>query len=641
MLAGWKWMAGLWTALLWWIPAVAGADLGPILGTNELAHLDRALARLNMNEADLGFEKDMAKPVLALDWVRKTLAHPLDLPPIGDRIIRVAASNSAPAVWALAATLLEAEQPARAAVAADEAFADAPALNPRLAGSLREFVNRAGVALGGLTPAYAAVTAEELGYAAASILGEGFNAEDHAPVRDALSAAGISTQQIGQALADGLSLDTARAQKKLIGIMQRVKLGAVLAAGETFHDAVAGLERQAAQIADWPDKPVVLGTRMGPIVIGTRGNDVYTNAAFLILDPGGNDRYGGEAGVANGLKGQSLSAIVDLGGDDVYASETLLAPGSALSGLAVVMDGAGNDRYEATYAGQGAALFGASWLDDKGGDDEYKAGGFAQGAAVVGMGVLRDGAGNDVYNIGLCGQGYAGVRGAGFLLEREGNDRYLAGNREPDWERYEDRFLSMAQGFAIGVRPLAGGGVAALVDLKGNDTYVADVYGQGVSYWYSAGFLLDGEGNDTYRLYHYGQGSGIHLSLGLLADFSGKDSYSGFGLVQGNAHDYAVGMLFDHQGNDTYTGETSAQGRAINNSFALLVDSGGDDAYFGRLVSECQAIGNDGGSRGYGSLAVLLDLGGKDVYSCGATNGGMLCRPSFGVLYDAPGEGPK
>ena len=49
------------------------------------------------------------------------------------------------------------------------------------------------------------------------------------------------------------------------------------------------------------------------------------------------------------------------------------------------------------------------------------------------------------------------------------------------------------------------------------------MYGQGVSYWYSAGFLLDSAGNDTYRVHQYGQGSGIHLSLGLLADGAGDE----------------------------------------------------------------------------------------------------------------------
>ena len=64
------------------------------------------------------------------------------------------------------------------------------------------------------------------------------------------------------------------------------------------------------------------------------------------------------------------------------------------------------------------------------------------------------------------------------------------------------------------------------------------------------------------------------------------------------------------------------------------MDSAGDDSYFGRQTDECQGIGNDAGEREYGSLAVLMDLAGRDVYSCGATNGCRMTRPDFGIIYD-------
>ena len=34
-----------------------------------------------------------------------------------------------------------------------------------------------------------------------------------------------------------------------------------------------------------------------------------------------------------------------------------------------------------------------------------------------------------------------------------------------------------------------------------------------------------------------------------------------------------------------------------------------------------------------GSLALLIDLGGDDHYTCGATNGAALQRPDYGVVY--------
>jgi hypothetical protein len=273
-------------------------------------------------------------------------------------------------------------------------------------------------------------------------------------------------------------------------------------------------------------------------------------------------------------------------------------------------------------------------LDDRAGYDRYKAAAMSQGAGVVGAGILRDRGDSDIYDVGFEGQGFAGLLGLGWLIDEGGYERYIAGSREPDHERNPDRYLSMSQGFSVGMRPFAGGGVGALVDLAGNDTYVADVFGQGCSYYYSAGFLIDRAGNDTYNIYQYGQGTGVHLSHGLLADLRGSDIYTGFVLAQGAAHDYAVGLLFDRAGNDTYTADSHSQARGMNNGLAMLVDSSGNDAYFGRRRFECQGIGNTGGLRDYGSLAILLDLAGADVYSCGASDGDRTLRPLYGIICD-------
>jgi hypothetical protein len=240
----------------------------------------------------------------------------------------------------------------------------------------------------------------------------------------------------------------------------------------------------------------------------------------------------------------------------------------------VVVDAQGDDTWRATFAGQGAGLFGVGWVEEGGGDDDYEARALAQGAAVLGVGALMDRGGNDVYDVGLQGQAFSGLFGLGVLADDAGNDRYLAGGREPDHERNQDRYLSLAQGFSIGLRPFAGGGVAALIDRGGNDTYVADVYGQGASYYYSAGYLLDGGGNDTYTVYQYGQGAGIHLSLGLLVDEDGHDAYSGGILVQGVAHDFAVGGLIDRGGRDTYLADHDAQGHGMNSALGVAAGCG-------------------------------------------------------------------
>lgn len=601
-------------------PAAGTAQL---LGTNEHAHLRSALTCLNMTEADLAFQKDLGEPLVVLQRARTILADPLQLPALGDRVLEGVSGSDPASVWSLAADLLETDAPATRGAAP---VADFP-------GALNAFLAEAQAAGTLLSRAFSDLTEAEARYAVAAYLAGPFDAEDRAPVREALSAAGLAEEDIQRAIRESLDIDPKPSSTNLLAILGKVKLGDVLAAGRCFQEAVYRLAENAAAVQAWPDKATVMSTPMGDLVAGTTGHDVYTNAALLILDPGGNDTYSG-VGAANGLKAAPLAAVIDLGGNDRYAGGGLLGAAAAVFGISLVFDGWGDDAYDAEYLGQGAAVVGIGWLEDRGGRDRYRAYGHAQGAAFCGVGCLRDGGGDDRYEVGFCGQGYAGVMGVGCLADEEGNDRYVAGGRERDHERNDRRFISLSQGFATGLRPFAGGGVGALVDLDGDDAYVADVFGQGVGYWYSIGLLLDRAGDDTYRVFQYGQGTGIHLSGGLLADGAGDDRYDGSILAQGSAHDCAVGMLFDREGNDRYRADHDAQGHGMNNALAILADSAGDDVYRAKRCDSCQGIGNNGGMREYGSLAVLLDLGGADRYSCGATNGCRLLRPDFGIVYD-------
>jgi hypothetical protein len=94
-------------------------------------------------------------------------------------------------------------------------------------------------------------------------------------------------------------------------------------------------------------------------------------------------------------------------------------------------------------------------------------------------------------------------------------------------------------------------------------------------------------------------------------------------------------MLFDKSGNDTYTANSDSQGRALYNGLALLFDSQGNDVYNGRNPDICQGVGFDGYRREYGCLGLLLDLGGRDRYTCRAADRTSMLRPNFGVVYDA------
>lgn len=601
------------------LAAPASAEnLNPIFSTNEQAHLHAALQCMKMTEVDLGFQKDYGKPQVVLQRSRKLLAEPLGLPVMADEILATVLSNCPPAVWLQTANLLEVKM-------SDVGESDTRSLT----NSVSVFAAEAGRSAALLTKAFGSLTDSDKRYVAAAFFAGAFNAEDQAGVRADLVSMGVSPTEIQGAVTESLNIDPEPSSTNFLAFLRKADMGTLLEAGRIFQQAVYEL-RDAAKGLEWPSVP----TRFGEVVIGTTGSDVYTNGALLILDPGGDDTYSGDAGSANGLLGRPFAAVVDLGGDDRYIGDRVMGPGAALFGVSVLLDCAGDDLYRVKYVGQASAFFGVGWLEDCAGDDVYRAQAHSQAAGYAGLGFLRDGGGNDLYDVGFAGQAYAGVMGVGLLVDETGNDRYLAGGVEHDYERNDDRYISLAQGFSIGMRPYAGGGVAALVDLAGNDSYMADVFGQGASYWYSVGMLLDAEGNDTYSMYQYGQGSGIHLSSGLLADGGGKDLYTGYILTQGNAHDYGVGMLFEQGGDDTYTADHHSQGRALNNALAILVDSSGDDGYFGRQSDQCQGVGNDAGEREYGSLAVLMDLAGKDVYSCGATNGCRMLRPDFGMIYD-------
>jgi HEAT repeat protein len=173
-----------------------------------------------------------------------------------------------------------------------------------------------------------------------------------------------------------------------------------------------------------------------------------------------------------------------------------------------------------------------------------------------------------------------------------------------------------------------------LVDVQGNDRYVADIYAQGSSYWYSLGLLIDDEGHDTYVAGQYSCGSGIHLSAGMLLDRAGNDSYHCLnGVGVGGAHDFAVGFLVDRGGDDHYSGSGGSQGGALTNSVAMLIDNGGDDGYCA-VRRGSQGIATP--ARGTGGIGLLLDGGGKDVYSEATRDGAAWVAATVGAGLDEP-----
>lgn len=301
---------------------------------------------------------------------------------------------------------------------------------------------------------------------AARLLADVFNAEDHPPTRKALEAIGLSSNLIDRVIAEERDIDPKPNVTYYLNGMESIDMDALLQAGQIHQETLLRLERSLSEVVTaWPEAITQLDTPLGAIYVGTTNADMYHQEALLILDPAGNDTYRQEAGAVNGLQGGRLASVIDLRGDDRYEGSGLVGPGAALFGISFILDGSGDDLYRCAYMGQEADVFGIGWLEDRAGDDTYRARAMAQAAGYEGLGLLRDGAGHDLYEVGFYGQGFAGVRGLGLFLDKEGNDRYFAGGRLPDYGRNPGRYLSLAQGFSIGLRPFAGGGVAALIDV--------------------------------------------------------------------------------------------------------------------------------------------------------------------------------
>ncbi|MEO0079621.1 MAG: hypothetical protein ABIK44_02975 [candidate division WOR-3 bacterium] len=353
-------------------------------------------------------------------------------------------------------------------------------------------------------------------------------------------------------------------------------------------------------------------TEWGDVIVGSGEENIYKRDASLLIELGGNDQYQNRAAGAIGILSHPFSVVIDLGGDDTYFADRLFSQGAALFGAGVLIDCAGDDVYRSNHYCQGAAIFGTGLLWDCSGRDIYEAGFYGQGAGHYGVGLLLDNEGNDSYRSFCYCQGFASTWGYGLLAEMAGNDIYYAGGRYLHEPLLPREYRSFSQGFAIGQRPDAAGGIGFLCDRSGNDFYDSEVFAQGTSYWYSLGMLWDGSGFDHYSAQQYSQGAGIHLSVGVLIDEEGNDSYfSRLGPSQGEGHDLSVGVLIDRKGDDGYYA-SGGQGIGLTNSVGLFLDCDGNDWFMASESLICQ--GSSNWARGFGGIGIFLDLAGRDQY---------------------------
>jgi HEAT repeat protein len=628
-------MLARWLVFLLIVSSATAAELPSALDAMDEHYIELALRALKMTEHDLSFVKTNAESELVLGKVRTFLQQPLALPVYGQSVLsNCIAMTSLSDAADFSRRQLEVS-PSRIRVISpvidlDSGFLEK--LPPAVAQAVVKIVAAASVSR--ILLQQALPSEKNLPLAAFGL--ETLQLDKDKLELESWERLGLDTQNIRGLLRrdENLELQDTEIADAILNASDKFDRATLLAAFtqlvQAVDEAVSALRTNSFR----EEFEVSTDTPLGEIICGGVGRNVYTNEAFLIIDTGGDDVYENSAGGANGLLGRPISVLIDLAGNDQYASRRSFSQGSGVFGIGILVDIGGDDVFVAKNLSQGAGFFGCGLLMTGHGKQQFEADTFCQGAGEFGVGILWQRGGDTGYKAAEMAQGFGGVQGCGLLLDGGGDDSYFAGGKFAcAW--LPGRFFSLSQGFGYGMRPFTGGGVGILCDLKGNDRYIADVYGQGASYWYSTGLLLDQEGDDVYRAYQYCQGAGIHLSSGALIDWGGNDQYSAEHICQGAAHDYSVGILLDRAGNDIYDGSTTAQGAAINNSFALLLDRAGDDVYTGRDPLQSQATGHNGDKREYGSIALMLDLGGKDKYSQGQPNNAMWLKPLYGAGLDA------
>jgi hypothetical protein len=245
---------------------------------------------------------------------------------------------------------------------------------------------------------------------------------------------------------------------------------------------------------------------------------------------------------------------------------------------------------------------------DHAGDDRYlDVGGRADLEQRVSVNVDR--AGDDVYGATspFC-QG-AALGGIGLLIDVSGDDQYLA----RQW----------SQGAAI-----AGAGI--LDDRGGDDTYRGREACQGAAL-VGGGELHDESGDDAYSADRFSQGVGFAAGVGVIRDAAGDDRYSctgrygseygedglfsgwgqgvGFGFRRVTSG--GIGVLHDVAGDDVYEAGNFSQGGAYFFAWGIFRDDAGDDRYIGSRYAQ--------GYAAHQAAGTFVDGGGDDVYQSYST----------------------
>lgn len=259
-----------------------------------------------------------------------------------------------------------------------------------------------------------------------------------------------------------------------------------------------------------------------------------------------------------------------------------------------------------------------------------------------------------VFLIGGVGPNIYGAPAAA-VIDLGGDDLYLAqGN--PDLHNAsesarvvidlagDDRYLhsgDIAAGGAVM-------GVAFLYDAEGDDTYLSRRIGQGAGIL-GHGVLVDVSGNDLYSIDSFGQGAAL-AGIGLAWDGSGEDRWSAALLAQGSGGPLGMGVLIDRTGNDVFrTGDRYPSSYGTPGVFQSLAQgsgwgirpalAGGIGLLQDREGNDTYLAGNFSQGAGYlGGTGVLRDLQGNDRFVGTRYSQGAAAHLAAGILVDEAGN---
>lgn len=348
------------------------------------------------------------------------------------------------------------------------------------------------------------------------------------------------------------------------------------------------------------------------LIVSKWENTTISENSDFFLNLGKNVTFNNNAGGTEGTKAASL--FIDLVGGNTYVGENFVQGGGFL-GVGVFASFAGHNTYKANSYSQGAGFMGVGLLMDLGGNNRYEINFCGQSCALFGSSLLWNKGGNSHYfaKKGMA-QAASSTLGVAFLLDNEGNNQYIIG------EKYKP-FSGIGQGSSVGVRgdpwegqPSFYGGLSFLYNGGGKNLFKSSWFSQGSSYFLGTGILVDEGEEDTFYADVDSQGQGLHLAAGLLLKFGGNDHYHGGWGSLGVGADRSVGMFIDTGGDDTYDGDIQSIGTSRKPmGLGFFLDLQGNDSYSFKALSNARI--QRPMSPLEWSKAVFLDLGGDNTYN--------------------------